>query len=78
MGIRNWLSNLWGHGSAAIEPLEINPATSLPMIEGICGLDVAGNPYGTDLGSIADALPHSHGFDEVFSHDCHGSGFSDW
>lgn len=27
----------------------INPATGLPMINGIGGVDVAGNPYGTDL-----------------------------
>ena len=29
----------------------INPATGLPMINGIGGVDVAGNPYGADLSS---------------------------
>lgn len=30
--------------------IEINPATGLPMIgEGIGGVDVAGNPWGTDF-----------------------------
>lgn len=29
----------------------INPATGLPMISGIGGVDGAGNPYGTDLAS---------------------------
>lgn len=28
---------------------EINPATGLPMVGGCGGIDVAGNPYGTDL-----------------------------
>jgi len=28
----------------------VNPASGLPMIDGSCsGVDVAGNPYGTDL-----------------------------
>lgn len=27
----------------------INPATGLPMISGCGGVDVAGNPFGTDL-----------------------------
>jgi hypothetical protein len=31
------------------EPIRINPATGLPMIGGIGGMDVQGNPYGTDL-----------------------------
>jgi hypothetical protein len=31
------------------EPTRINPATGLPMIGGIGGTDVQGNPYGTDL-----------------------------
>lgn len=28
---------------------EINPATGFPMIDGIGGVDVGGNPFGTDL-----------------------------
>ncbi|MCE5361478.1 hypothetical protein [Candidatus Igneacidithiobacillus taiwanensis] len=28
---------------------DINPATGLPMIGGCGGIDVEGNPYGTDL-----------------------------
>lgn len=27
----------------------INPASGLPMIDGSCGVDVGGNPYGCDL-----------------------------
>ncbi len=27
----------------------VNPATGLPMIDGICGVDVGGNPFGMDL-----------------------------
>lgn len=45
-----------------------NPATMLPMANGSCsGLDVAGNPYGTDLSSI-----HSHTSSAIAS----GSGWS--
>jgi hypothetical protein len=40
----------------------INPATGLPMIGGI---DVAGNPFGTDLSS------HHH---DHWQHDLHRSG----
>lgn len=37
-----------------IEPVEINPATGLPMTGGIGGVDVGGNPYGHD-----DHVAHS-------------------
>lgn len=52
----------------------VNPATGLPMIGGIGGVDVAGNPFGTDL--------HHHGADSMFSSDPmsdHSIGFgSPW
>ncbi len=28
---------------------DINPASGLPMVGGCCGVDVSGNPYGTDF-----------------------------
>jgi len=37
------------------EPIEINPATGLPMAgRGIGGVDVSGNPYGVDIQSNHD------------------------
>jgi hypothetical protein len=70
----------------------INPATGLPMVGGIGGVDVAGNPYGTsgdDFSSFDDTFStgmddtFSSGIDDTFSSsfdDSFGSGFSsdDW
>lgn len=37
------------------DPFWINPATGLPMMHGMHGVDVAGNPYGFDLSrNLAD------------------------
>lgn len=47
----------------------VNPATGLPMIDDICGVDVEGNPFGVDLGS---SLHESTADIEIFSLD------SDW
>lgn len=54
----------------------INPATGLPMIGGVGGVDSGGSPFGTDLNgnfdsSIDDSFPSS-GFDDSIS-----SGFDD-
>ena len=38
----------------------INPANGLPMIGGVTGLDIEGNPFGTDL---HDPFEHSSSFD---------------
>lgn len=34
------------------EPPMTNPATHLPMLDGIGGVDVSGSPYGTDIHHI--------------------------
>ena len=44
--------------------IEINPASGLPMIDDIGGVDVGGNPYGTDLSD--DYSDMSSGFDSGF------------
>lgn len=49
---------------------DINPATGLPMVGGIGGLDVMGNPYGTDLHRWEDSSLHDTGHDW---HDDHGT-----
>lgn len=60
----------WHHNTSFTEPTQINPATGLPMTgPGIGGVDVGGNPYGTDLHRWQD--DHHH-------HQSSGSNFSDW
>ena len=54
-----------------VESMEINPATGLPMTAGLGSVDVAGNPYGTDLHRYEDL--HDHG-----GHGSAGSMFDDW
>jgi hypothetical protein len=52
--------------------IEINPATGLPMIgDGCGGVDVAGNPYGTDLDSSAmeDVFTIMGQDDQIFGDD---------
>ncbi|MHB8679541.1 MAG: hypothetical protein ACYC7G_07385 [Rudaea sp.] len=39
-----------------------NPATGLPML-GHCGVDIAGNPYGTDWSTHSDPFPSTSMFD---------------
>jgi len=67
--IRNWFAELQSSSDALtdhsdysnslgdpqeLETTEINPATGLPMIGGIGAVDVAGNPFGSDLRDSAD------------------------
>lgn len=61
MGLFNWLSGLLQHDTTEDESMatsvtdpqicSVNPATGLPMIDGMGSVDVAGNPYGADLHS---------------------------
>ena len=44
----------------------INPANGLPMVGGTGGVDVKGNPYGTDF-SHNDAIGTCSGIDDSFS-----------
>lgn len=70
----------WNHESGLADPLpmteqmhttEINPATALPMIgEGCGGIDVGGNPYGTDLHSMSEA-------DTITNMSLDNNGFGD-
>lgn len=45
MGIWNWLFG----ADMAPAITDINPATGLPLVGDIGGVDVGGNPYGVDL-----------------------------
>ena len=51
----------------------VNPATGLPMIGGMGGVDVAGNPFGTDLHDSFNTSNTSN-FDDSFS----SNNFSSW
>ncbi len=56
------------------EPMIINPVDGMPMIGGMGGLDVLGNPYGVDLHHDESiGMDHSG----MFSHDDCGSMFDD-
>ena len=43
------------------EDMAVNPATGLPMVGGTGGVDVHGNPYGSDMNE------HHHSFNDSFS-----------
>ncbi len=59
----------------------INPATGLVMVGGMCGLDVAGNPYGFSWGED-NRLNDDNGWDSHNiwnadnSGDCYSHGFT--
>jgi hypothetical protein len=65
----------------------VNPATGLPMVGGTGGVDVHGNPYGTDINEHHSVSLHDSFNDSSFDHgstwDCSSdssSSFSssDW
>lgn len=59
----------------------INPVNGLPMVGGAGGVDVEGNPYGTDF-SHEDTFGSGSSFDDSFSSMddsfSSGNGFDDW
>ena len=73
MGLWNWLTGLFDHDSGIagdwlLTHTEINPATGLPMVGGI---DVAGNPFGTNQ-------DHWHSHDGIPGHSPDGGSFDSW
>ena len=50
---------------------DINPANGLPMVNGCTGVDVCGNPFGSD--SCFDTVNTSMFDDSTFSSDSFGS-----
>ena len=75
--------------SSSTDFTEINPATGLPMIDGIGSVDGMGNPFGCDLSemhsssfdSLNDPFDMSsssfgNSFDDSFGGGC-GGGFDD-
>ncbi len=46
---------------------DINPASGLPMVGGCAGLDIEGNPYGTDLHSDSWSSPSPDFSDDTWA-----------
>lgn len=70
------LGGIGGESASAFAFDEINPATGLPMIGGMGGIDVAGNPYGVsdDDPFCSSGFDHSScGMDDSWS----SGGFND-
>lgn len=57
----------FGASSSDIHGCDINPASGLPMVGDCGGLDVAGNPYGTNLHSDSWSSPSSDFCDDSWS-----------
>lgn len=79
--------------SLAMDEMAINPANGMPMVGSTGGIDIEGNPYGTDSNPFADdhdvfSASSSCGLDDSFSafdddigcgiDDSMSSGFDDW
>ena len=89
MSLFGWLGSIFDDPSNSCGTT-INPASGLPMVDGSCGVDVAGNPYGTDNSSSAhdmDSSPWDSGCSidsgtsigsDPFSSFDSGSSFNDW
>ena len=90
-----FIKSLFGASTAASAGLfdtpsspGINPATGLPMIDAGGGVDVGGNPFGTDLfsdassrldlGSFDWSSDSGSSFDSFDSFDSFGSFGSSW
>lgn len=82
MSIFSCLSNIFGsgYGSSFSDDFAINPANGNPMVGGIGGLDIAGNPFGTDFSN--DHMTSSTFDDNWSSFSCENfsstDNFSDW
>jgi len=61
-------------GTNAFDDFAINPANGNPMVGGIGGLDVGGNPFGTDFSN--DHMMSS-AFDDSWSSSS-GCGLGEW
>lgn len=82
MNILRWLLGIYdsdsesyssdSHWTNTTDDTQINPATGLPMIGGV---DVAGNPFGTDL---SDYHTSSSGFNDDWSSSTTSSFDDDW
>ena len=89
MGLFSWLGGLFDDGSVGggsvtdtvADENIVNPANGLPMVGGVGGLDVEGNPYGTDftannsIDTTSDMF--ESGIADCSSNDSFSSGMDD-
>jgi hypothetical protein len=76
MGIWNWLTGHFNYGGDTVcncspPHTHINPATGLRMAGGIGGIDMAGNPFGSNR----DHWEARYGF---HSYSSQSGGFAAW
>ena len=83
-----WRHRHQSHEDASDSFHSINPTSGLPMIDGIGGIDIAGNPYGTDSSHWDDYsmsgsstmddsfTSSSSSFDDTFSSSSFDDSFS--
>lgn len=79
MGVRSWLADLfdrWGGDADVDAGPSVNPATGLPMLDR--AVDVAGNPYGTDLHRHDDAVVTSASWADDHHHGSVSPIDDDW
>lgn len=91
MGIWNRICGFFGigaddHLSSPGGGCDINPATGLPMIDGIGGVDVGGSPFGSDIhetshfdSGIIDSFSSGMDFGSSdFNSSFDNSGWNSW
>ena len=79
MGIFSWIFPSRDDGftnNSADFP--VNPANGLPMVNGIHSVDVMGNPYGTNVGSMNGPFLHCESYGVNSSTQHTGFGFDDF
>ena len=89
MGLFSWLGGLFDDSSvggssvadAVTDESVINPANGLPMVGGMGGVDVEGNPYGADF-TANNSCPSTldmfdSGIADCSSNDSFSSGMDD-
>lgn len=78
MSIFSWFTDMFStvseSSSVTDGDFSVNPANGLPMIGGIGGVDVEGNPFGTDFShdhmtssSLDDSFPTNSSFDDSWN-----------
>lgn len=66
---------------SSLDDNAINPANGLPMVGGMGGVDVAGNPYGTDFsheGTFGSGSSLDDSFSSMDNSFSSGNSFDDW
>ncbi len=85
MRIFHWFSELFSSNSLSITAIDssiddftINPASGLPMVDGMSSVDVAGNPYCMNNSNDFSSSFSSSSFDSFSSCGSSSSFDNDW